>query len=132
MYCHLYYSIFLSYLHDTIFLSGIFSHSDSISSSHLHYRAHQKNCLCSPFPSPTLCPLSSLDQDSPSMQVNKVDLELVMYIVMWLVGSHLIFVTTITTAGCVNKCSQVSNFLMGTRKNCFYTQFSREFSHFQV
>ena len=37
-----------------------------------------------------------------------------MCIVMWLVGS---------TAGCVNKCSQVSNFLIGTRKNCFTLSF---------
>ena len=39
-----------------------------------------------------------------------------MCIVMWLVGS---------TAGCVNKCSQVSNFLIGTRKTALHSVLSR-------
>ena len=39
-----------------------------------------------------------------------------MCIVMWLVGS---------TTGCVNKCSQVSNFLIGTRKTALHSVLSR-------
>ena len=47
-----------------------------------------------------------------------------MCIVLWLVckvGPHLIFVTTITTVRCVNKCSQVSHVLIGTQKTALHT-----------
>ena len=87
MYCYLYYIIFpyLIFTGSIVILS--FSLISSLLLSHIliasvppifNYRAHQKkNCLSSPFPTPTNCPHSSIDQDSPSKKVNKVDLELV-------------------------------------------------------
>ena len=74
------YYLFISYLHgfyrDTNFLSGIFSHSDSISSYHLHLSRSPKK-----LPQLTISHSNSLPsfiyQDSPSKKVNKVGLEIV-------------------------------------------------------